>query len=175
MAFVLFAVVEVSIHASGPDEIRTLGLRAAPSGFHWAIVRGMPEQPILDASDTETAPYAYKEAESLAWIREKTVYIIERFRPTKVGVRFAERTARGPNKDSAKRRCRVEGVLLEVSGSRGLDVVAGTLNTFGKHLGSKSPKEDLTSDDLRGLDWSKYRDNGLREAILVAVSLLSSV
>jgi hypothetical protein len=150
-----------------------LGVRAEPAAIHWAVVTGTPDQPVREASDTATAPNTFSEGEGLVWIREKVLYIIDKYRPMKVSIRYAERNARGANKDSAKARCRVEGVVLEAAASRNLATVTGALNTFGRHLGSASAKADLDADDLRGLDWSNYKDKD-REAILVAVSLLSS-
>jgi len=148
-----------------------LGVRAEPTAIHWAVVTGTPKMPILHAHGTETVPHAYKEGESLAWIRQRVIYIIETYTPAKVAVRYPERTAKGANKDSAKARCRVEGVVLEAAGSKNLETVTGAMNTFGKHCESESPKQDLVLDDLRGLDWSEYKKE-LREAIYVAFSLL---
>jgi len=148
-----------------------LGLRAEPRAFHWAVVSGTLERPVLEGSGSETSPHTYSEAESLAWTRQKVDHIIDTYNPTTVAVRYPERIARGANTDSAKSRCRVEGVLVEVSSTKNKAVVTGALNTFGKHAGSSSLKNDLASDDLRGLDWSKYNDK-VREAILVAASLL---
>jgi hypothetical protein len=150
----------------------TLGVRAELAAINWAVVTGTSNQPVLHAYGTETAPTTYSEAESLAWIRQRTLYIIETYGPGRMGVRYSERNARGANKDSAKSRCRVEGVVLEVGSSRNLNIVAGALNTFAKHSGSISTKEELKSDDLRGLDWAKFKDTKLREAILVAAALL---
>jgi Holliday junction resolvasome RuvABC endonuclease subunit len=148
-----------------------LGVRAEPNAIHWAVVTGTSKRPVLHAHGTETVPQACKEGESLAWIRQKVVYIIETFTPAKVAVRYPERTAQGANKDSAKARCRVEGVVVEAAGSKNLEIVTGAMNTFGKHCESESPKEDLASEGLRGLDWSDYKKE-LREAIYVAFSLL---
>jgi len=148
------------------------GVRAEPAAIHWAIVQGTLNRPILHAHGSEVAPNAYTEGESLVWIRKRLVYIIDTFKPMKVAVRYPERNAQGANKDSAKARCRVEGVVLEAAGSGNLPTVTGAMGTFGKYSESESPKEDLKSEDLRGLDWSKYRDSKLREAIFVAASLL---
>jgi len=150
-----------------------LGIRAHPSGFHWAIVSGTLERPILEESGTESAPTVYTEPESLVWIREKLAEIIDRFKPTEVAVRFPEPTAMGANKNSAKSRCRVEGVVLEISATKRCPVVTGAFVTFGKYLGG-SPKAELKSNEFRGLDWSKQKDVNLREAIVVAVALLRS-
>ena len=96
---------------------------------------------------------------------------METYSPCKVAVRYAERTAKGSNTDSAKARCRVDGVVLEAAGSKNLEVVAGTMKTFASHSGRASPKEDLASGHLREIDWSEYKGN-LQEAIYVAFSLL---
>jgi hypothetical protein len=122
------------------------------------VVTGTLVQPVLHASGSENAPDAYGEAETLAWIRERLLYVIDTFRPMAAAVRYAERNARGANKDSAKARCRVEGVVLEAIATRNLRSVTGTLSTFEKHQGAHSAKADLTSDYLRGLNWSNYRD-----------------
>lgn len=148
-----------------------LGLRAEPNGFRWAIVTGTLKQAVLEGSGSESAPETFSEAESLAWVRQRATHIIDTYKPEAVAVRYPERVARGFNKDSAKSRCRVEGVLVDVSGTKNRAVITGALNS--KHLGSKSPKDDLASDELRGLDWSQHKDK-IREAILVAVSLLPS-
>jgi hypothetical protein len=155
-----------------PDKNRVLGVRAEPAGFHWAVVSDTQESAILEACGIEIAPHAYNEGESLVWIHQKAAYIIDTYKPTRVALRYPEGNARGANKSPAKSRCRVEGVILEAAASKNLDIVTGALNTFAKHSGIKSPKEDLTKDNLRGLDWSQYRDKNQREAILVGVSLL---
>jgi len=148
-----------------------LGVRAEPTAINWAIVTGTLDKPVLHASGTETAPHAYREGESLAWIRQRVVYVLDTYTPVKVAIRYPERTAKGSNKDSAKARCRVEGVVLEAAGSKNLEIITGALNTFAKHSQRESPKEDLASEDLRGLDWSRYKSK-LQEAIYVAFSLL---
>lgn len=154
------------------SEKRILGVRGEPRAIHWAVVTGTLNQPILHASGTETAPEPYGEGESLAWIRQKVIYIIDLYMPIKLAVRYPERNAMGAKKDSAKSRCRVEGVVLEAASFKNLGIVTGALNTFASLSGSDSPKKDLELGNLRGLDWSKYRDTKLREAILVAASLL---
>jgi len=150
---------------------RSLGIRAEPGAFNWAVVDGSQAAPALHAYGTEKAPAAYSEAESLAWVRRRVLQIIQQYGPTGVAVRYPEPTARGATKDSARARSRVEGVVLEVASSGNLQVVTGTLNTISKNLGSKSAKNYLASDDFRGLDWSKHKAN-VQEAILVAASIL---
>lgn len=154
-------------------ENRALGIRAESTGINWAVVKGTLEKPILHDTGKESAPHAYNEAESLGWIRQRVLDIIDQFKPAQVAVRYPEPTAQGANRDSAKARCRVEGVVLEAANARNLQVVTGALNTISKNLGSKSAKSYLGTDDLRGLDWSQHTDAKIREAILVAVSVLS--
>jgi hypothetical protein len=149
-----------------------LGIRAEPGAVHWAVVSGNHQQPILDASGSEHAPASYSEAESLAWIRNQVLRILDTYKPAKVAVRYPEPTALGSNKNSAKARCRVEGVVLEAASSRNIEVVTGAIKTFGKFAGSRSPKDDLDSAEFRKLDWSNYKDSKLREAIYVGASLL---
>jgi Holliday junction resolvasome RuvABC endonuclease subunit len=157
--------------ATSTTERVVLGIRSAPAAIHWAVVSGTLLRPVLEASGTAEAPSAYEEGEALVWIRDKVGHIINDYAPGRVAIRYAERKAQGSNTDAAKARCRVEGVVLELASSRNLDVVTGTMNTFAKYTPG-SPKEDLQRNDLRGLDWSDYRDSKLREAILVAASLL---
>ncbi|MGA2648855.1 MAG: hypothetical protein ABSF15_29575 [Candidatus Sulfotelmatobacter sp.] len=151
---------------------RVIGIRAEPGAFHWAVTTGTLERPVLDASDTEAAPKAYGEAESLAWMRQRVLYILDTYTPSTLAVRFPEGNARGANTNSAKARCRVEGVVLEVAGSRNLKTVTGPLSTFSKHLGSKISRDDLESPDFRGIELLKFKSTYLREAILIAASLL---
>ena len=155
----------------GQSSIRVVGIRAEPSAFHWAIAAGTLERPLLDASETETAPKAYDEAESLAWMRQRVLYILDTYKPGRMALRFPEGNARGANTNSAKARCRVEGVMLEAAGSKSIKTVTGPLSTFSKHLGTKISRDDLGSSDFRGIELSRFKTY-LQEAILIAVSLL---
>jgi len=151
---------------------RSIGIRAEADGINWAVIEGSREDPVLHAHGSEKAPAAYNEAERLSWVRQRILHIITQYEPTGMAVRYPEHTALGANKDSARARCRVEGVVLEVAASKNLEVVTGTLNTISKNLGGKhSAKEYLATDDFRGLDWSNYKTN-LQEAIVVATSIL---
>jgi hypothetical protein len=149
-----------------------LGIRSEPDLFHWAIVEGDADTPILTATDQVEAPNTYSEAEALSFFRDKALHIIGQYRVTDVAIRYPEPFARGPARDSGRKRCRVEGVIMEAASSRSLPVLTAILTTISKHLGTKSAKAYLDRDDLRGLDWSKYSTNR-REAILVAVAGLS--
>ena len=134
-----------------------LGIRAEPTAFHWAVVSGTSHTPVLEDTNVEAAPTAYTLGESLAWIRDRLLQIIDSYRPRKVAVRFPEGIAMSSRTDAAKTRCRVEGVLIEAAASRNIELVTGALNTFKKHSGTESPKQDLAKHNLRGLDWSNIR------------------
>ena len=151
----------------------TLGVRAEPTSIHWAVVTGNQSRIVVHASGSEDSPRTYTEAESLAWIRTRVLYILDTYKPSRVAVRYPEPTAMGANKNSAKARCRVEGVVVEAAGSKSLEVVTGAMNTFGKLAGSKSPKEDLSSTEFRQVEWASYKDSKIREAIYVGASLLA--
>src|SRR6266481_3827632 len=122
--------MQMMVNANERIEKRILGVRGEPAAIHWAVATGTSLRPVLHASGTENAPSSYDEGESLAWIRERALYIIDTYHPVKVAIRYAERNARGANKDSAKSRCRVEGVVLEAAATRNLETVTGALNTF---------------------------------------------
>jgi hypothetical protein len=150
-----------------------LGIRAEPTAVHWAFVTGSSDHLVLHAHGSEVAPNSYGEGEVLAWIRQRLLHILDTYKPAQAGIRYAERKAKGANTDSAKSRCRVEGVALEVASTSNIAITTGALGTFGKFAQSKTPAEDLESEHLRGLDWSKFKDKKLREAIYVAASLLA--
>jgi Holliday junction resolvasome RuvABC endonuclease subunit len=149
---------------------RCIGVRAEAEGINWAIVDGSLEEPVLHAYGSDKAPAAYVESERLSWIRQQFLHILDQYNPLGVAVRYPENTALGANKDSARARCRIEGVVLESAASRNLEVTTGALNTISKNLGTPA-KENLLSDEFRGLDWQKYKPT-VREAIIAAVSIL---
>jgi hypothetical protein len=55
-----------------------LGVRAEPTAFHWAVVSGTSHTPVLEDSKIEAAPSAYTEGESLSWIRDRILQIIDK-------------------------------------------------------------------------------------------------
>ena len=151
---------------------RALGLRADPDGFHWAVVTGSRREPILMAHDYAEAPRTYAEAEALAWCRARVHEIIEAHQPQHVAIRYPEPISRGKG-DAARRRCRVEGVLLEAAACLSLPTQTGALVTIAKRLGTtaRGAKEYLDAEEFRKLDWNKLSP-GRREAILVGVGVL---
>ena len=151
---------------------RILGIRAGPKAFHWAVVEGTQEAPSLLAQGKAEAPASYEEPAAIAALRDRVLHLIDTYHPTAVGVRFAESFGGGAgNTDSARRRCRVEGVVLEASHSRGLGVLTGALSRIGAKLGTRTPKKYIEGGDLRGLDLSAL-PSPRREAVLVAVAQL---
>lgn len=95
---------------------------------------------------------------------------METFKPVAGSIRTAESVARGSNKDGARRRLRIEGVLLQTMDSCGLKVTIGALAMISGKLDSQA-KEYIKSGDFRGLDLSKIPIPA-REAVLVAVAAL---
>jgi hypothetical protein len=148
-----------------------IGFRAEPSALNWAVVDGTQHQPRLLGADLLKAPISFEEAAALQWFRDQTVHLYERFGPQIAAVRYAENVMGRSNQASGNRRCRVEGVLLEVSHSRGVKVSTGALITISKNLGTRRAKRYLENDDFRGIDWTSYPKN-CQEAILIAVSAL---
>lgn len=150
--------------------MRVIGFRAEPGGVNWAIVEGTTEQPILVAADRSAAPVIYKEAEALAWYRQHVLDLFDRYDPKAAAVRYAEPTARGAGTEAAKRRSRLEGVLLEASGSRRVPAIGEAMVTIKSKLGANA-KAYLVQPTFRQLDWSR-RSPECREAILVAATVL---
>lgn len=162
-----------SLNNLGSAQATALGLRAEVSAVNWAVVEGSREAPVLVAADQAVAPATYDEAASLGWLRAQVRSLIETYSPQVVAIRYPETVIRSSAQSSMHRRCRVEGVLVEVARSCGAQVLTGALATISKNLGAKAAKKYLETDELRGLDWSKYTKNR-REAILVAASALPS-
>lgn len=154
-----------------PSPCHILGVRAEPRSLHWAVVEGMQNAPILTASDKAEAPGAYDEPAALSWFRARLLHLIDTYHPVAVGVRYPEPSGRGGNRDSARQRSRVEGVILEAANARGLPVLTGALTTIAAKLGTKKAKKYVDDAELRGLDLSSL-PLPRREAVLVAVALL---
>ena len=129
------------------------------------------EAPVLIDHDKAEAPASFEEPAALSWFRTRVLLLIDTHRPVGVGVRFPESFGRSGNRDASRRRCRVEGVVLEAAHSRGLAVLTGALATIGAKLGTKKPKKYIESAELRGLNLSSLPDQRI-EAVLIAVAQL---
>ena len=146
-----------------------LGVRAEPRGFHWAVVEGTQRAPILTAHDKAATPASFEEPEALAWVRSRVLHVIDTYHPVAVAVRYPEPISRSSN--SARQRCRVEGVVLEAAASRRLPILTGPLATIAAKLRTRKPKTYIETGTLRGLDLSSVPASG-REAVLIAVAQL---
>jgi hypothetical protein len=153
-------------------KVKVIGMRAEPDAFNWAVSEGTQEVPILIAVERVAAPSGYLEPEMLSHFRNRLLHIIQTHNPERAGLRTPESIARAGG-ESARRRLRLEGVLLAASSESGLSVTLGALVTVNRLLGSKSAKLFLNSTEYRGIDWSKH-PQAKREAILMSASLLPS-
>jgi hypothetical protein len=151
--------------------MRSIGLRAEPEGFNWAVCEGSLEVPVLVASDRVAAPANYSTADALNFFRTRVLQLVDQHHPTLAGLRTPETIARA--NESAKKRLRVEGVLLAASAEAGIKTVSGALTTLSSRLGVKSAKVLLDSKEYRGIDWNKLTKEK-RESVLMGVSLLES-
>jgi hypothetical protein len=149
---------------------RALGFRSEAKQIHWAVVEGTREAPILLAHDSAAAPVNLDEAPALSWYGTRAKYIVDTFQPAVATIRTAESVAPGSKKEGARRRLRIEGVLLQTMDSCGLRVTIGALAMISGKLGSQA-KKYVESGNFRGLDLTKVQ-KPCREAILVAVAAL---
>ena len=147
-----------------------IGFRVEPKCVHWAVVRGTAANPVLVAVETVNAPKDFSEVQTLTYFRERVLTLIREYKPGLAGIRYAETVVRGKT-EPLKVRSRIEGVVAQACDEKNLIVHTGSLKTIGARLGSKSPKDYLESEDLRGLDWSKLNQMR-REAVLAAASAL---
>jgi hypothetical protein len=148
-----------------------LGFRAEGTQVYCVVVAGTRRAPTLVAHEKLTAPVDVDEAHALAWYRNEVRRLVDTYAPAAAVVRFPEFSARGGNKEGARRRLRIEGVLLEASCAYGLPARGAVLANIGAKLGSKQAKKYLGSGDLRGLDLSPLPEYA-REAALAAVTAL---
>jgi hypothetical protein len=155
--------------------VRVLGCRAEPALINWAVVEGDSDVPVLVVADSLAAPKLYGEAEALGWFRVQVHRLIDQFSPSIVAVRFPEAFVPSRARDADRRRCRVEGVVIEAAIAKGMKVRTGALATISRRLETESAKAKayLETKEFRGLDWSNF-PKYVREAILVAVSGLST-
>lgn len=147
---------------------RTIGFRVEPTKVHYAVVEGTIHAPILVVADSLPAPKGWEEPAALQWYRSQAARLIDEHAIAVAVVRDSEASSFSKTQ-SLQDRCRIEGVLIEVSQSKGVKVSSGRLRTISANMDSKAAKKYLENDDLRGLDWSDYSKYP-REAILAAVS-----
>ena len=143
-------------HASGVMTFmeRALGFRAEADRVNWAVVEGSRNAPILVARDTAAAPVNLEEGPALSWYSSRVKLLVEAYKPAVATIRTAESVARGSNKDGARRRSRIEGVLLQTIDACGLKVTIGALAMISGRFGSggqTTPKQNL--DQSCGVIW----------------------
>ncbi|MEH1916884.1 hypothetical protein [Nostoc sp.] len=154
--------------------IKAIGFRVEPQTVNYAVVEGTKQEPILITHDKMSPPNSYdKESDKLVWYRERLFTIIEEYQPQSGAIRLPEPSSFGKSKiDSLLKRARIEGVILEGLGKKGIECIVGALTTISSEINSKSAKQYLSNDDFRSLDWSNIKNINQREAILVAVTQL---
>jgi hypothetical protein len=133
-------------------------------------VEGTRHAPIHVEHGVAVAPVNLDEAPALSWYSDRVKLIIQTHKPKTAMIRSAEAIARGSGKEGARRRLRIEGVLLQTIDSCGVKVSIGALATISGKLGSQA-KKYIESGELRGLDLSEIPPLS-REAVLVAVAAL---
>lgn len=133
-------------------------------------MEGTRHAPIHVEHGVAVAPVNLDEAPALSWYSDRVKLIIQTHKPKTAMIRSAEAIARGSGKEGARRRLRIEGVLLQTIDSCGVKVSIGALATISGKLGSQA-KKYIESGELRGLDLSEIPPLS-REAVLVAVAAL---
>jgi hypothetical protein len=150
---------------------RAIGIRVEPKAMHWAIVEGTCAEPILVDSATISVPKTYSEAQTLSWLRGRAKELVLRHKPKAAAIKYTEQIARGGGGDSARVRCRIEGVILQLFDEEQLEIFTGNFRRLSGQMGSKSAKQYIGGEDLRGLDWAGH-STLRREAILAGVAAL---
>jgi hypothetical protein len=133
-------------------------------------VEGTRQAPIHIEHGVAAAPVNLDEASALSWYSDRVKLIIQTHKPKTAMIRSAEVIARGSGKEGARRRLRIEGVLLQTIDSCAVKVSIGALATISGKLGSQA-KRYIESGEFRGLDLSEIPSLS-REAVLVAVAAL---
>ncbi len=158
------------------DKVRNnacaVGLRSqADKKVAVVVVEGTQDAPLLVHRQILEAPAGAEMPQALASLRQQLLDLLRSRNVQRVGIRVAESNSRGANKEGARNRTRIDGVLLEIAGTQRLEVVHGALNTIAKELGAREPKKQLAAAEFRGLALSELKVE-LREALLVGVAAL---
>lgn len=152
-----------------------MGFRAESESYNWAAVSRTDGKLLLVASGTQDRSQVYDESQGLAFFRKRLHQMIDQYAPAIGGVRYPEHSARKPKHPlGANARVRIEGVILESLASKGVQAIAGDLNTISSEMGSSSAKAYITGSDVRGINL-KGVPKERREAIIVAVAALESL
>ncbi len=139
---------------------RVIGFRVEPTAFHWAVLEGTPESPVLVASDRERAPLHLTDAATLGWYRASAARLIDEYAPARAAIHPVDAVGKWAKRDVEKKRARIEDVLVSASHSKMLRTLIG-----------RSIPVNANEPSLRGLDWSAV-PLIRREAILAATAAL---
>jgi len=150
--------------------MRSIGIRAEPRSFYWAVTEGDLEVPILLAVGRVEAPEAYSFPNAANFLRLRLQQLLREHSVDVAGLRTPEMMR--STTESIRERIRIEGTLLATCAEAGIEVTQGALATLNRLLGARA-KELLASPDYRGIDFAKMVP-AKREAILMSASLLRS-
>jgi hypothetical protein len=158
------------------DKVRNnpcaVGLRSqADKKIAVVVVEGTQDVPLLVYRQILEAPAGAEMPQALASLRQQLLDLLESYNVQRVGLRVAESNSKGAQKEGARNRTRIDGVLLEIAGTQRLEVIHGALRTIAKELGSEEPKKQLEAVEFRGLVLAELKLE-LREALLVGVAAL---
>jgi hypothetical protein len=151
-------------------QMKAIGFRAEPKQVHFVVIERSGDTGIVKARGKLLAPASFSEAQQLDWYRGKVRTVLDEHKPEKVAVRYPEPSARQGKVTSAQRRLRIEGVILEAAFSKGKEIVTGPWATWSSLLHTKSAKEYLSRDNVRGIDQTGVKDDYEREAFLAALA-----
>jgi len=153
--------------------MRAIGFRVEKEAVHYAEVSGTQGSPVLDDHDKIRLQQGVDISEALALLRTHLCTLFEAQSPDVVGVRLADRPHRNANVMAMLVRARVEGVVLEAAGAKGVPVLAGASTTLKSGLKTKTSLRDyVDGDEFRNVDLSSVRNAMSREAIVAAVSAM---
>lgn len=150
--------------------MKAIGFRVEPKQVHWAVVEAGGATKRLLAVGKFPAPVSYSEAQSLDWYRTQVRTLIDEHSPDKIAVRYQEPSAGKANSTSSHRRARIEGIILESAFSKGKEIITGPWATWSSLLKTKSAKQYLGRDEIRGIDQSAIADDYKQEAFLAALA-----
>lgn len=153
--------------------MRAIGFRVEAAGINWAVVSGDPKRPEPVEHDLIRAPKTGTEATNLSYFRERVLALVKRLQPTVAMIRYPEPSRqKASSATSADARLRIEGVVLEALSSANVTVYTGALSPIASMIGSKKPREYLSRDDIRGVQYP-LKAIECRESFLAAVAALS--
>lgn len=148
---------------------KSIGFRAEPAALHWATVSRGEHGLVMEQSGTIKAPKDLSEGATLSWFRGRVKTLLDEQAPEVAAIKYTEQIAPGGRGDSARRRVRTEGVILQLLDEKGLSVVTGAYRAMAGQMKTTSAKKYLAEPTLRGLDWSGLPQLR-KEALLVAVA-----